>query len=52
MLDFRTGAYKELTPHQPTGALISVPIVASVTLQALIQLAAQVKYMLLIFPVL
>jgi cation-transporting P-type ATPase 13A2 len=39
----RTGAYKELTPHQPTGALISVPIITSVLFQSLIQFLAQVK---------
>lgn len=39
----RTGAYKELTPHQPTGALISVPIITSVLLQSLIQFLAQVS---------
>ena len=40
---YRTGAFKELTPHQPTGALISMPIISSVILQSLIQLIAQVK---------
>ena len=40
----RTGAYKQLTPHQPTGALISVPIISSVLLQSLIQFLAQVRF--------
>jgi cation-transporting ATPase 13A2 len=37
----RTGAYHKLTPHQPTGALISVPIITSILLQTLIQFSAQ-----------
>jgi len=37
----RTGAYYKLTPHQPTGALISMPIVSSILLQTLIALLAQ-----------
>lgn len=37
----RTGAYYKLTPHQPTGALISIPIVSSILLQTVIQFMAQ-----------
>ncbi len=44
----RTGAYYKLTPHQPTGALISVPIVSSIFLQTLISLAAQLGIWMLL----
>lgn len=37
----RTGAYYKLTKHQPTGALISLPIVSSILMQTVIQLLAQ-----------
>jgi cation-transporting ATPase 13A3/4/5 len=37
----RTGAYHKLTHHQPTGALISVPIVSSILIQTVIQFTAQ-----------
>jgi cation-transporting ATPase 13A2 len=37
----RTGAYTKLTHHQPTGALISMPIVSSILIQTVIQFAAQ-----------
>ena len=45
----RTGAYHKLTHHQPTGALISVPIISSILIQTIIQFAAQYGiYILLI----
>jgi cation-transporting P-type ATPase 13A2 len=37
----RTGAYSKLTHHQPTGALISLPIVSSILIQTIIQFSAQ-----------
>lgn len=37
----RTGAHYKLTSHQPTGALISVPIVSSILIQTIIQFGAQ-----------
>ncbi len=37
----RTSAYSKLTHHQPTGALISLPIISSILIQTLIQFAAQ-----------
>ena len=37
----RTGAYSKLTHHQPTGALISLPIISSILIQTFIQFAAQ-----------
>lgn len=37
----RTGAYSRLTHHQPTGALISLPIISSILIQTIIQFAAQ-----------
>jgi len=37
----RTGAYEKLTYHQPTGALISFPIVASILVQTTIQFICQ-----------
>lgn len=37
----RTGAYEKLTAHQPNGALISLPIIASILLQTLIQFIGQ-----------
>ena len=37
----RTGAYYKLTHHQPTGALISLPIISSILLQCTCQLLAQ-----------
>ena len=39
----RTGAYKELTIHQPTAALISCPIILSLLLQAFTQFSAQLS---------
>ena len=40
---FRTGAYHKLTHHQPTGALISFPIISSILIQSAIQFGAQVN---------
>jgi cation-transporting ATPase 13A3/4/5 len=37
----RTGAYEKLTYHIPTGALISMPIVSSIVMQAIIQFICQ-----------
>jgi len=37
----RTGAYSKLTHHQPTGALISMPIISSILIQTVIQFSAQ-----------
>jgi len=37
----RTGAYDKLTAHQPNAALISLPIVASILTQTVIQFIAQ-----------
>jgi len=39
----RTTASPVLTHHQPTGALISVPIIISILLQTLVQFLAQVR---------
>jgi len=44
----RTGAYYKLTHHQPTGALISIPIISSILLQTLIVCLAQVGVLILI----
>ena len=37
----RTGAYKRLTPHVPTGSLISFPIISSILLQTVIAFGFQ-----------
>jgi len=39
---FRTGAHEKLTHHQPTGVLLSVPIITSILLQSLVQFFSQV----------
>jgi cation-transporting ATPase 13A3/4/5 len=44
----RTGAYHKLTHHQPTGALISVPIISSILIQTTIQFIAQYAIYLLV----
>jgi magnesium-transporting ATPase (P-type) len=44
----RTGAYKKLTHHQPTGALLSAPIISSILIQTLIQFAFQYGMTLII----
>jgi predicted P-type ATPase len=44
----RTGAYEKLTHHQPTGALLSFPIICSIIIQAIIQLTAQYGSVLLV----
>jgi cation-transporting ATPase 13A2 len=44
----RTGAYDRLTYHQPTGALISIPIISSILIQTLIQFVAQYVSILLV----
>jgi cation-transporting ATPase 13A3/4/5 len=44
-----SGAYKKLTVEQPTGRLISVPILTSVIGQAAIQIAAQVSVVIILF---
>jgi cation-transporting ATPase 13A2 len=44
----RTGAYSKLTHHQPTGALISTPIVSSILIQTIIQFSVQYGVSLLV----
>jgi cation-transporting ATPase 13A2 len=44
----RTSAYHKLTHHQPTGALISIPIVSSILIQTTIQIIIQYGASLLV----
>jgi cation-transporting ATPase 13A3/4/5 len=44
-----SGAYKKLTVQQPTGRLISVPILTSVIGQAVIQIMGQVSVIIILF---
>jgi cation-transporting ATPase 13A2 len=44
-----SGAYKKLTVQQPTGRLISVPILTSVIGQAVIQIMCQVSVVIILF---
>jgi len=44
-----SGAYKKLTVYQPTGRLISVPILTSVIGQAVIQISCQVAVVIILF---
>ena len=44
----RTGAYKKLTKDQPSGDLVSVSILSSIIIQAIIQFMAQVNILLIL----